>query len=347
MKGQIGISVVVCCYNSAKLIEETIIHLGKQQTENISWEIILVDNASTDETADLSKQFLNKYCSEVSHQVVYEPKPGLSNARACGMGHAKYEFVLFVDDDNRLSSDYVQEAYQTMDSHSNIALMGGKGELDFEKTPPSWFSDYHSSFALGSQARNGEDELQNVDQVYGAGIVIRESVYQYLHELGFPELLTGRKGGETISGEDNELSLALRMMGAEVWYNPNLQFKHYMTEGRLNWKYLQELFYGFGRAKAYLDIYRYFLKNDELPKSKSRHPFWKDRLSYLKSEYTKRKAKFKIQNLVKSTEGNKEQLMLEGMKGQIFELERLGKQVEELYREVQTFKNRAKNYQHQ
>ena len=85
-----GISIVICCYNSENRLPKVLEHLEQQvMSESIAWEVLVVDNASKDRTAEVADKSWNR--EDVSIRVVYEPKPGLSNARLCGIANSSRE----------------------------------------------------------------------------------------------------------------------------------------------------------------------------------------------------------------------------------------------------------------
>lgn len=335
-----GVSVVVCCYNSEKRLPETIGHLGVQKADNIPWEIIVVDNASKDKTTAVAHELLQTHCNETEHKVVHESQPGLSFARIKGFEEAKYELVLFVDDDNWLCETYVSTVYESFLHNPEIGIIGGNGEAVFEIEPPTWFEKYHSNFATGEQANTGNMDTAEVDLVYGAGFTVRKGIYNRLKEVGFSSILTDRTGDSLVSGGDNELCIVSKMAGYEIWYDSRLKFRHFMAAGRLTWDYLKKLYEGFGRSKVYLGIYKYCLKNDEPPKSKSKHAYWEDRLSYIESEYKSLRFKYRIKSFMRRLEGDEELLKLIALKGQRDELRKLGGQYENNFKQVLELKKK-------
>ena len=100
-----GISVIICCYNSSARLTETIKHISLQKGVNFPFEIILVDNNSTDDTAKAAEQLFLKF--KINYKLVSESKPGLTYARKCGVLHAKHEILIFCDDDNWLDENYL------------------------------------------------------------------------------------------------------------------------------------------------------------------------------------------------------------------------------------------------
>ncbi|MBX0332350.1 glycosyltransferase family 2 protein [Pontibacter sp. HSC-14F20] len=232
---RLGITIVICTYNGAKLLPETIRHIASQRISSyIKWEVLVVDNASTDNTSEVVLEEWEKQGQPTQLHLFHQPRQGLTYARELALSHSKYEFVLFCDDDNWLCPDYLNLAYQLMLSHPEIGVLGGNGELVFESPPPKWAIG-HGFFANGPQAKTPGPVSRQF--VYGAGCVIRKSAYETLLHAGFRPLLTDRVAGTLTAGGDYELCYAIAMAGYSIWYEDKLKFKHFMPTTRLNWDY--------------------------------------------------------------------------------------------------------------
>ncbi len=249
-----GVSTIICCYNSANKIKDVLHHLEKQKnTAGIQWEVIVVDNASTDNTTEVASRSWSR--KDVNFQVVYEEKPGLSNARIKGLQTSVHPVIVFVDDDNLVDENYIRRAYQIMKDHSDVGLAGGLGEAVSDVEFPGWFRNYLDVYAVGPQADNEGYIPMERTYLHGAGIIMRKDVWDYLQQNGFTFLLSGRKGKSMSSGEDSEISSAFRLAGFKLWYDPGLRFKHILPEQRISWKYVTRLAKEFGKSFVVLDIY--------------------------------------------------------------------------------------------
>lgn len=256
-----GVSVIICCYNSAKRLPETLKHLALQQVPvHIPWEVIIVNNASTDDTVEVAKKEWEQYQLSVSFKVVDQPKPGLSYARDKGFTTAQYEYCLFCDDDNWLDKEYIRIASEIMESDSIIGVLGGQGEAICDMEPPKWFADYKGAYAVGSQAEISGDITKIKGHVYGAGMIVRKSAYNRVVELKFCSILTGRKGSKLSSGEDTELCFALVLSGYKIYYDSNLKFKHFIAAHRLKVSYLKNLISSIGSSWVLLHPYLYAIE---------------------------------------------------------------------------------------
>lgn len=274
MKKQ-GISLVVCCHNSAQRLPPTLEHLKIQTVPaNIPWEVIVVDNASTDQTAETALSLWGNF-QGAPLRVVSESKLGLINARKRGFQEAQYEFVSFIDDDNWVAPDWVNHVYDIMVSHPEVGACGGRSEAVFEQNPPSWFQEHLSKFAVGNQAESAGDVTWSRGYLWGAGLTIRKSAWEFLVSKGFSPLLVGRKGKNLSAGEDSEICLALRLAGWRLWYDPALYFKHYIPAKRMNWHYLRCLVRGFGASSVALSIYKMLSKGKKIDQLRGRSKkFW-------------------------------------------------------------------------
>ena|ERR1043165_1964091 len=331
-----GISVIVCCYNSATRLPETLKHLLQQKTIGIDWEIIVVDNASTDNTYELSLQMLSAKLDPKNFKVVKEQEPGLINARKKGFSVCSYEYLLFCDDDNWMEQNYLQLGFSFMESNPNIAILGGWGTAAFENIKPAWFDKYEENFAVGLQTDKKEG-LAKVDAVYGAGFIARRRLFDELDALGFKSLLSGRKGDKVTSGEDTELCLMARFLGYDIYATQQLKFKHLMTDGRMNWNYMKKLHRGFGRARVYLNAYRYMQTAENPPGANLRYPLWFDKLINLLKEINVFSLKVILGG---GGEENDEELKFEAYKGEISELWKLKDNYAAIFETIRSLKQR-------
>jgi len=255
----IGVSIIICCHNSAQRLPQALAQLAAQQVgKRILWEVIVVDNASTDGT---SRVALNCWPAEApaSIRVVHEPRLGLSHARVRGFMAAQYELVSFIDDDNWACIEWVQTVSEIMHEHPEVGACGGFIEAVCEVDPPPWFARHKGSYVIGPQGRSGGENTNTRGWLCGAGLTIRKSAWEQLVIKGFCPLLVGREGTTLTAGEDVELCFALRLAGWSLWYEPRLKLRHFLPVHRLKWTYLCLLHRGFGAQGVGLDPYRFAL----------------------------------------------------------------------------------------
>ncbi len=250
-----GVTVIVCCYNSSTRLPSVLTHLATQKVpRDIPWEVIVVDNASTDDTSQAALRVWPKDAS-APLTVMYEPQKGLIHARHRGLSEAKFEFISFIDDDNWVIPNWVKIVFEVMSRSPTIGGCGGFIEAVCEIEPPWWFEKYKIGYAIGPQGPEAGDVTETRGYLWGAGLTIRKSVWQKLINSGFRSLLTGRRGNSLTAGEDLELCFAMKMAGCWLWYEPRLHLRHFIPAHRLTWRYFRLLYRGFGASTVGHDPY--------------------------------------------------------------------------------------------
>jgi glycosyltransferase involved in cell wall biosynthesis len=243
-------SIIICCYNSSGRIIKTLNYLNELLLPSGHFvEIILVDNQSTDNTRELALNYWNSLNSKFEFKVVFENKPGLSNARVAGILNSKFEYLVFCDDDNWLNEDYLLHVRDSF-KNSMCKIVGGLGEPVSDLELPEWFYEYgQSAYAVGNYGRlEGPGFLS-----YGAGLAIRRQIALKYVNLKDRLFLSDRKGLTLSSGGDSELCLIVGL--DHVFYNPNLRFSHYLGS-RVTEDHFLKLNRSFGVAESYLFYYK-------------------------------------------------------------------------------------------
>lgn len=251
-----GISVIICCYNSSTRLPATLGALRRQAT-SLPWEVVVVDNASSDNTA-LTAKANWPIQNNVSLQVEYEGTPGLNYARLRGFERAKYEIVVFVDDDNWLEPCYLQAVWDSFRDHPRLGACGGRIIAQYEVQPPPWLHEFAGALAVSSNnACTGV--LPQGKYLCGAGLAIRKEAWNSLYENGFVFMTTDRCGSVPLGGGDTELCYALQLAGWQLYYSDSMELRHFIPRSRCNWAYFRNLFRSHGTVSPFLDPYEWAL----------------------------------------------------------------------------------------
>lgn len=300
-----GVSVVICCHNSAQRLSETLAHLARQQAPpEIAWEVLVVDNASTDDTVEIARRAWPGN-APAALRITHEPNLGLAHARRRGFLESRFELVSFVDDDNWVCDDWVAQVARIMDRHPQVGLLGGSATAVPEGPVPAWFAAHSGSFAVGEQA-HAPGECRHL---WGAGLTIRKAVWLQLRDAGFVPALAGRRGSSLTAGEDSEICLAAALAGWHLYYEPELKLHHFIPSSRLTWDHLRKLYRGFGAARVYLPLYQGWWEDNDY--SRTAHLSWFGRLWFsLRDLYGKRRSLF-----ARPVEGDPEALYAEWSRG--------------------------------
>ena len=264
----IGVSIVIVTYNGGDKLLPTLAHLAKQKNIDFNLEVLLVDNNSSDNTSEKAKTFWSQLKAPFPLRIVLEPTPGTMYARKKGIESAQYRYMLYCDDDNWLHEDYVQTAFSIISSDSQIAAVGGKGCMEYEQgfTPPTWIGPYEKNYGTTAQGKEDGDTTYSKGCLYTAGAILDRAWLHKLYTMGFQSSLQGRDGKTLVAGEDTELTYALKLIGAKLYYSSKMIFQHYMPKERINWVYLKRLWESFGYSNAVISPYNVYFKKKNTPK---------------------------------------------------------------------------------
>lgn len=255
-----SVSCVICCHNSARHLPETMRHLSAQRAApDIRWEVLIINNASTDNTAEVARAHWTGPAS-VPLRIVDEPQAGLTHARIRALAEAAGDILSFIDDDNWVCPDWVQKVADFMAVHPEVGALGSYNFPVSDKAFPEWFPQYRHYFAVAGDDVIEGDITETGRMLVGAGFSLRKTAARGLLANGFRFSLSGRSGRAMSSGEDQELCLALQLTGWRLWFTREITLQHFLPEGRLSMRYVRGLLRGIGRSSVMLDPYLFLLE---------------------------------------------------------------------------------------
>lgn len=249
----VDFTVAICTYNGEKRLPDVLERLRSQvDTERISWEIIVVDNNSTDNTAKVIQDYQSNWSQAYPIKYCFEPEQGLGFARQRAVREAKGPFVGFLDDDNLPAPDWVTAAYAFGQSYPKAGAYGGQIHGEFEVEPPENFKKIAPFLAIIEREKTPTcytSYKHSHKRVLppGAGIVIKKQAW--LENVPNRLVLQGRVGGLMLPGEDIEAFLYIRGAGWEIWHNPEMHIYHKIPKQRLERQYLMNLLRGIGLSR--------------------------------------------------------------------------------------------------
>ena len=253
-----GISLIICTYNGKDKLSKTLTAICQLEVK-CNWELLVVDNASTDDTGNSVTELLTE--ATFDWQLLHESNPGLVHARLCGLRAAKYTTLLYCDDDNTLDKNYVQIGYEILSKNPFLGALGGCGIPVLEIEKPAWFDTYSHSFAVGPQS-NADGVLKEYPaELYGAGTFFRKEPLVNFLDKEFRSVLSGRKGATLSSGEDVEWCYLVQLAGYKIGYDKQLVFEHLLPANRITWDYYLRLKAGISSSVCRLLSYHCLFKN--------------------------------------------------------------------------------------
>lgn len=254
---QIDFTVVIPTYNGEKKVGAVLDSLKLQQfTQNLNWEIIVIDNNSTDNTAKLIHEYQENWQEDCQLKYFCEEKQGAAFARKRGIKEANSSLVGFLDDDNLPHPDWVQSAYDFAEQYPQAGAYGSRVNGDYEIEPPENFERIASFFAItnrGAQPHLYQPAMKILPTT--AGLVVRKQAWQA--NVPDKSFLSGRSDQSILNSEDLEVILYIQNAGWEIWYNPDMQIDHKIPRSRLERKYLLFLMHSTGLARHYIRMLRF------------------------------------------------------------------------------------------
>ncbi|HEY9635330.1 MAG TPA: hormogonium polysaccharide biosynthesis glycosyltransferase HpsE [Coleofasciculaceae cyanobacterium] len=246
------ITVAIPTYNGESRLPNVLERLRSQiNTEHLAWEILVVDNNSTDNTAKIVQDYQANWSAPYALNYCFEAEQGLAFARQRAVKEASGTLIAFLDDDNLPANDWVATAYSFGRQHPRAGAFSGQIHGDFEVTPPENFKRIQAFLAIrehGCEPHRFEPE--NLRLPPGAGLVVRQQAWY--ESVPNRPILIGRVGGTVVAGEDYEVLLHLHKAGWEIWYNPEMHMAHQIPHWRLERDYLLPLSRGIGLATCQL-----------------------------------------------------------------------------------------------
>ena len=246
------ITVAIPTYNGAARLPLMLERLRSQtQVESLTWEILIVDNNSTDETAAIVKQLQADWSAPVVLRYAFEPEQGAAFARQRAIQEAKGDLVGFLDDDNLPAPNWVAAAYEFAQAYPQAGAYGGQIHGDYEVEPPENFEKVQAFLAIRKRGPHpNRYQPEQISLPPAASLVVRRQAW--LDHVPSRPTLTGKVRGSMVQGDDYEPLLYLHKAGWEIWYNPEMQTAHQIPHWRLEQPYLTELARGCGLATCQL-----------------------------------------------------------------------------------------------
>lgn len=242
------LTVIICTHNPRQdYLTRVIAALQQQTLAPAAWNLLLIDNASN--------QPVESWLTLDWHpqaRLVVETTLGLTAARQRAFREVQTPTLVFVDDDNVLSPDYLEQVIALLDRHPQVGAMGGKCLPEFERPPAEWFQEIQIPMGLRDFGDTeqlchwGPSEPKQYPSFapIGAGLVVRKAAMQaYCRalETDARHLALGRTGASLTSGEDNDMMLTLLEQGWAVGYFPQISLLHLIAARRLEVDYLRRM----------------------------------------------------------------------------------------------------------
>ncbi len=240
-----GITVAICTWNRAALLERTLTRLSEAWPQRLSATILVIDNGSTDNTRVVAESFSTR----LPLRVVEETAPGLSSARNRALAEASTSHVLFTDDDVLVEEGWLPAFAEAVSLYPEATVFGGPIEPWFPEPPDPELVQAFPALGWGFCGLNHDQRLGPLPaplEVFGANMGFRRDG---LGGLRFDPRL-GPSHGRASTSEETLLIDQLRARGAAVVWAPAMRLRHYVAPERMTLAYLTRFYREFARGEA-------------------------------------------------------------------------------------------------
>jgi glycosyltransferase involved in cell wall biosynthesis len=243
----ISTSVILCTYNRSQSLAKALNSLAVQSfPAALAWEVLVVDNNSTDETRQVVQDFCRRYPGRFRY--CFEPIHGLSHARNTGIGEARGEIVAFTDDDVIVESNWLLNLTASLRGRE-WAGAGGKIVAANSFSPPRWLpldgpQNLRGMLTLFDLGENAEELGQ---APFGANMAFRREMFEI---YGNFRTDLGRRPGSMMCNEDTEFGRRVMAAGERLRYEPSAVVYHPVPASRLTKEYFLTFSFNYGRASV-------------------------------------------------------------------------------------------------
>lgn len=238
------VSVIICTYNRAQFLPQVLQGLAIQTLAPDLFEIILVDNNSKDQTAEICTDFRQKNPS-INFRYVLETRQGLSFARNRGIDEAQSDILVFIDDDAIPEKEYLYHISRFFETTPDAAAAGGRIYPLFESKRPVWMPDILTSLVAAIDLGDHVCLFKKKFPI-GANMIFRKST---IRKYGPFNVNLGRRGDNLEGAEEKDLFLRVTKAGEKVYYIPDAIVHHFIPDKRLTFAFFRRQALGIGYSE--------------------------------------------------------------------------------------------------
>mgnify|MGYP002620975778 CR=1 FL=1 len=242
-------TVVVCSYNREKYIADAIKSLLNQSLDKRLYEILIIDNNSTDSTGEIARDYVQKY--ESTHQIRYvkETNQGLCFARNRGIQEAQGKFIVYMDDDGIADPNFLEVQHHFLTDFDYVIGLGGKIIPRYVDGKPKWIDGILEG--LVSKVDHGDKVFQYTGKKYpvGCNMTYRKDI---LEQVGMFDTGIGQVGDNLVRGDETELYERIKKLNRPVYYLPKSRVEHVIEKNRLTRDHIRKMSEGVGIGRRIL-----------------------------------------------------------------------------------------------
>lgn len=239
-------SFVTCTYNRAEHLPKTLMALCEQTLLREDYEIVVVDNNSTDNTAEVCERFVKDYTLK---QIRYfkELNQGLSHALNRGIKEARGEYIIYVDDDETIGKKHLERLGEYLNHFDDAELCASPVVPIYEGEEPRWMSVFTQRLIGGYFNAGKKVKILSKSAYPGTGhTIIKRELYA---KFGTYNTELGRKGASLMGAEDKDMAFRLIDNNVKCYYFPDIPIYHHIPAYKLTDDFFSKITYSIGKSE--------------------------------------------------------------------------------------------------
>lgn len=240
------LSIIICSYNRANYISAALTALYEQTVSLDQFEVFIVDNNSTDNTAAVYKLWRETHPNG-QFEYTTETKQGASFARNTGAKLANTPWLCFIDDDAIANPEYVENVIKHTKDQPFIVGFGGRIIPKYIPAEPKWMSHYVSSLVGNFDYAPNACAFEHGKYPLESNMIVAKKIFDQVG--GFNEQIPGVVGTLRIGGEGKELFYKIMALDHTIYYDPSIIVHHVVEVSKLTPSYLYRVASGIGRGE--------------------------------------------------------------------------------------------------
>lgn len=247
---EVDVTILICTYNRASLLGPTLDSLARIEAPGVGWDVLVVDNNSTDDTRSVVERRQAVYPVPLLYR--FEPRQGKSHALNTGIEQAAGGVIAFTDDDVRVPPGWLEAAVRPLLDANEFAYTGGPVIPLWERLPPRWLDpagNLGGTIAVKNHGGNMFVFEEERKTPLGVNMAVRR---EWFAKVGGFNPQFGRRGNSLLGQEQAEFFYRSRAAGGRGLYVPRMVLEHHVPGVRLTHSYFRRWWYWKGISQARL-----------------------------------------------------------------------------------------------
>jgi len=239
------ISIVFSTFNGGKTLPSMLSALVNITPPLEAWEIVVVNNNSTDDTLSILKE----YQQQLPLKILFEEKKGKNQALNTAIKHVQGDIVVLTDDDIIPQTDWIIKIREIVDKEPSFSIFGGKIEPFWSIPPKLWNIEWiQTGIVYGITPDSNKSGKIGAGSIWGANMVIRRDIFDKGYRF---DTAIGPDGTNNyVMGSETSFTFMLEKEGYQCWFEPSFIVKHIIKESQMSPQWVLSRAIRFGRGEA-------------------------------------------------------------------------------------------------